>query len=100
MKIVRQLIIGTSVFIAAWVGLSFIAVMLNTGNADFWTTSLVWSLLACIVVMPGLVIAHHANERAETRRAQQAVEEQTAFIDEAEQEGKLWPSEEKMEDQN
>jgi hypothetical protein len=104
MKIVRQIIVGLSVFIGVWVSLSFIGVMFDTGNAGLWTTSLMWALLASVVVMPGLVIAYHASERAETqaerKRARRAMEQQTAFVDDAEQEGPLWSPERAPEDRN
>ena len=103
MKIVRQIIFGLSVFIGFWVGLSFIGVMFDIGNAEFWTTSLMWALLASVVVMPGLVIAHHASEQAEAResreRARQATEQTPAFVDETAKEGALWPSEAETKDQ-
>jgi hypothetical protein len=104
MKIVRQLIIGLSAFIAIWTGVSFIAVMFDAGNIDFWTTSLVWALLASVVVMPGLVIAHHATQQAKARadreQARQSIGQPTPFVGEADQEDALWPSDAETKNQN
>jgi hypothetical protein len=69
MTIVRSLVPGLSALLAAWVVLSFAGVMFNPGNAGFWTTSLISSLLASVLIMPVLVIVHHATKRADTRKA-------------------------------
>ena len=97
MKTIRRMILGLSAFMAAWVILSFVGVMFNTGNAGLWTTSLMWSLLASVLVMPGLVVAHHATNRAERKAAQKrmaeasAREKQPAFIEEDYTEDTFWP---------
>lgn len=108
MKTIRRSIVGLSALMAAWVAISFIGVMFNTGNAGFWTTSLMWSLLASVLVMPTLVIAHHATNRAERADREEGQEysdepetvsssreEQPAFINEREQEHPPWPPVEK-----
>ena len=104
MKLVRQIIIGLSVLIGFWVGASFIGVMFEVGNAEFWTVSLMWALLASVVVMPGLVIAHHASKQAQTRaereEARRAIEQPAPFVDEAEKEGALWPSDVETKNRN
>jgi len=104
MKIARQIIIGLSVFIGFWVGLSFIGVMFDIGNAEFWTVSLMWGLLASVIVMPGLVIVHHASRRAQARAeredAREAVEQPAPFVDDAEEEGVLWPSDAEAKNRN
>jgi len=107
MKTVRQLIFALSALMGIWVIGSFLGVMFNTANAEFWTTSLMWSLLASVIVMPGLVVAHHANNRRARRKAAKQqpemaaspVEEQSPFIDEEEQEGALWPEPENRSSQ-
>lgn len=100
MKPVRKIIIGLSFLMGAWVIASFGGVMINAGDPGFWTTSLMWSLLASVIIMPGLVVAHHASKAAERRaaekRMQQAtppIEEQPAFVDEREREKAGWPME-------
>jgi hypothetical protein len=69
MPVVRHIVSGLSTLMGVWVLASFIGVMFNPGNAGVWTLSLVWSLLASLLVMPTLVVVHHANRRAERRRA-------------------------------
>lgn len=105
MKAIRHLILGTGVLVGVWVALSFIGVMADTGNAGFWTMSLVWGLLASIIIMPSLVVAHHANERVLRKHAQKqqsaaapALDEQPAFVDESDRDDRLWPSEEEAEE--
>lgn len=102
MKIVRQIIIGLSVLVGCWVGISFVGVMFNIGNAEFWTVSLMWALLASVFVMPGLVIAHHASQRtrkqAEREHAQRTMQP-TAFVDETERGDALWPSDAETKNQ-
>lgn len=71
MTIMRYVVPGLSSLMGAWVLASFAGVMFNPGNAGIWTTSLVWSLLASLLVMPTLVIVHHAINRAEQRRARE-----------------------------
>jgi hypothetical protein len=95
MKTARQIILALSVVMGLWVIGSFVGVMFNVTNAGFWTTSLMWSLLASVLVMPALVVAHHATNRAERRaaerRAQPSPYTQSPFIREEEKEGALWP---------
>ena len=67
MTIVRFLIPGLSALMGIWVVLSFAGVMFNPGNAGFWTTSLVSALLASVLVMPVLVIVHHATSQRDAR---------------------------------
>lgn len=103
MKTIRRVILGTGVLIGVWVALSFIGVMFDTANVDLWTRSLMWALLASLVIMPGLVVAHHANERAIRKKAAQqappapALDEQPSFVDEGDRDDLLWPEEEAEE---
>jgi len=84
---------------AFWVIASFAGVMVNAGDVGFWTTSLMWSLLASVIVMPGLVVAHHASKNAEKRAARKRKEgspdagEERPFIEEQERERAAWPVE-------
>lgn len=99
MKVIRLIILGLSFVMGTWVIASFAGVMVNAGDADFWTTSLMWSLLASVLVMPALVVAHHATKNAEKRAARKQMEqaahsgEEPAFIDEREQQRAAWPIE-------
>jgi len=104
MKTIRHVILGTGVLIGVWVALSFIGVMFDTSNAGLWTRSLMWGLLASLIIMPGLVVAHHANERSIREKAAQqepsapALDEQPSFVDEGDRDDLLWPSEEEAEE--
>ena len=108
MKIIRKLIPLLAGLVGIWVIGSFIGVMLNLSNADFWTRSLMWSLLASMLVMPGLVVLHHATQGrqksvadGEASADEQAastspsVQKQPPFVPEEEEEGVLWPKTEK-----
>lgn len=109
MQVIRKIILGLSVFMGIWVAGSFVGVMINVGNAEFWTASLMWSLLASVMIMPGLVIAHHARTQAKRRamrREMQVVQdqmvqdsvstpdEQSTFVTEQHRGQALWPVEE------
>jgi hypothetical protein len=97
MKVIRRLILILSALMGLWVIASFVGVMLNLPNIEFWTSSLMWSLLASVLVMPALVIAHHANVRSEREAARVQAEQTTRlhnqppFIRSEEREGALWP---------
>lgn len=104
MKSIRKLIPILAILMGLWVMASFVGVMLNVSNADFWTTSLMWSLLASLLVMPALVMMHHATYEMPTTQEQpsgvaSSVQNQPPFVPEEEEEGMLWPdSEEEKEE--
>jgi hypothetical protein len=100
MKIIRKLIPVLGLFMGVWVLASFGGVMFNVTNAGFWTTSLMWSLLASLLIMPGLVVLHHATASAgkpapDRPSSHPSLQEQPDFVPEEEQEGMLWPEGEK-----
>jgi hypothetical protein len=101
MKFIRKLIPLLGILMGLWVIGSFGGVMLNLSNAEFWTTSLMWSLLASLLVMPALVMVYHASPRPEKRTSEptqtvtSSAEEQDPFVQEDDQEGALWPEAEK-----
>jgi hypothetical protein len=64
--------------------------MFNASNAEFWTASLIWSLFASLLVMPGLVIAYHAFLKREVQEPSISLREQPLFIENEVKEG-LWP---------
>jgi membrane protein implicated in regulation of membrane protease activity len=92
MTSVRKIISGTFYVIGTWVIASFIGVMFNTANAGLWTTSLMWSLLASLVILPGLVFVYHAGEsrRRENEVAPSEQAEERPFVEESREET-LWP---------
>lgn len=70
MTVPRLFIVALSSLMGLWVFGSFAGVMFGLDNAGFWTTSLMWSLLVSALVMPVLVVLHHATVRAERRSTQ------------------------------
>lgn len=70
MTVTRLFTLVLSFLMGLWVFGSFVGVMFNFDNAGFWTTSLMWSLLSSVLVMPVLVLVHHATVRAERRSTQ------------------------------
>jgi len=60
MSFFRVLVPGVSALMAIWVLSSFAGLMINPSNAEVWTTSLMWSLLSSLIVMPILVVVYHA----------------------------------------
>ena len=102
MKFIRKLIPILAGLLGLWVLGSFVGVMLNLSNAGFWTTSLMWSLLASLLVMPALVMVHHAT--GGTRKAasdhkrsasRPTIQKQPPFVPDEEEEGVLWSEREK-----
>lgn len=92
MKNVRRLILALSSFIGVWVLVSFGGAMFDSANAAFWSSSLIWSLLSCLIVMPALVMVSHATKQSERKEAQEAPSEQEPFIQEDSDEARtLWP---------
>ncbi len=114
MKQVRRLIIALSTFIGVWVLISFAGAMLDSANASFWSSSLMWSLLSSLIVMPALVMANHASTQASRKTARKQSQtpkpEQESFIQEESDETRTlwpepeqeaeWPSEETTREQN
>jgi len=85
--------------IGAWVLVSFGGAMLDTVRADFWTQSLMWSLVTTLVLGP-LVIMLSANVEEEAPVTQPSPsatpegpsEQEPAFVsDEANRRHTLWP---------
>lgn len=92
MKNVRRTILALSSFIGVWVLVSFGGAMFDSANAAFWSSSLIWSLLSCLIVMPALVMVSHASSQVTRKQAQQSPSEQEPFIQEESDEARtLWP---------
>lgn len=69
MSKIRRLIIPLSAGIGSWVLISFTGTMLGAPGAEAWTSSLMWALLAALLVFPMLLMAnHHASKATETDR--------------------------------
>jgi ABC-type transport system involved in cytochrome bd biosynthesis fused ATPase/permease subunit len=103
MQNVRRIILALSSLIGVWLFVSFGGAMFDTANAVFWTNSLMWALLSCLIVMPALLmvsLASSKNEKkiAEQKAAQQKAAQETSsskqepFIQEESEEARtLWP---------
>lgn len=96
---VRRLITSLIAFIGVWVLVSFAGVMFDGANAGLWVSSLMWSLLSALVVMPMLMVASHASTRApeqtEQNRDRVPEHEQEPFIrEESDAPHTLWPESE------
>ena len=48
----KRLFQTLAIFVAVWVLGSFVGVMLDAPRADLWTQSLMWALLASIILAP------------------------------------------------
>jgi len=57
MQTVRRLIIVFSCLICLWVFVSVGGLFLDPGRVEFWSSSLMWSLLSSLLVAPALVMA-------------------------------------------
>ncbi len=55
MENARRFILYLVAIIGTWLLISFGGAMLDSPNAAFWSDSLMWSLLSCMVVAPTLV---------------------------------------------
>ena len=57
MQTVRRLITVFSCLICVWVFVSVGGAFFDQANAEFWSASLMWSLLSSLLVAPALVFA-------------------------------------------
>jgi len=53
----RRLISSIGAAVVFWLTTSFAAVMLGAPHAGFWTSSLMWALLASLLLFPALLMA-------------------------------------------
>jgi len=103
MKQVRRLILALSAFIGVWVLVSFGGAMIDSGNAAFWSNSLMWALLSSLIIMPALVVANHASTKASRKRrtnqqTKPAQEEEPFIQEESDEAHTLWPEPEQETD--
>lgn len=89
--------------IGAWVLVSFAGTMLDTVRADFWTQSLMWSLLTTLVLGPLMILASTRSSTPEPSINEPVAasdEEAPAFIeDEADRMRTLWPNDEQTKEE-
>lgn len=92
----RRLVLILSSAVGLWTLSSFAGAMFNPANAAFWSGSLMWSLLAILLVAPALLMIHHASSTGEAQRPASKTEkaetpaEEAPFVDE-EGHPTLWP---------
>ena len=89
--------------IGAWVLVSFAGTMLDTVRAEFWTQSLMWSLLTTLVLGPLMILASTRSSTPEPSIDEPVVtsdEEAPAFVeDETDRMRTLWPKDEQTEEE-
>jgi hypothetical protein len=89
--------------IGAWVLVSFAGTMLDTVRADFWTQSLMWSLLTTLVLGPLMILASTRSSTPEPSIDEPVAAsdaEAPAFIeDEADRMRTLWPNDEQTKEE-
>lgn len=94
----KRLFQGLAIFVAVWVLGSFVGVMFDAARANLWTQSLMWALLASVILAPVFIfIGTSPGSSSSARSPSQA--EQSFGVDErvdvnrqeepAEEEG--WP---------
>jgi hypothetical protein len=97
MKSVRRLVFYIASTIGVWLLVSFAGAMVDSANATFWSTSLMWALLSSLIVAPVLLMVHNAASGSQgppsSRSEPSADEDQTSFVEEEEREEMrtLWP---------
>ncbi|PEN11067.1 hypothetical protein CRI94_16735 [Longibacter salinarum] len=81
--------------IGAWVLVSFGGAMIDTARAEFWTQSLMWSLVTTLVLAPVLILM---STRSDTKSAEPETQPEAekdqpdAFVpEESDRMRSLWP---------
>jgi hypothetical protein len=93
----KRILTITLAAIGAWVLVSFAGTMLDTVRAEFWTQSLMWSLLTTLVLGPLMILATTRADTPETdvSEAVSAPDQPPAFVeDDADSMRTLWPTNE------
>jgi len=89
MQPIRQLLTAFSYVIALWVVTSVVGVMADSVRAGFWSGSLMWALLASLMIAPALVMLYDpsigASDRTETGSSASSASDdsQKSFVDES-----------------
>lgn len=108
MKSIRRLIFYLASAVGVWLLVSFAGAMVDSGNAAFWSDSLMWALLSSLIVAPALLMVYDAfstsqerspqtrtsspspSPRSEPARSEE--EDETPFVEEERGEMRtLWP---------
>jgi len=81
----RKFLAKLAPVIAAWVLISFVGVMFDTVRADFWTQSLMASLISSVLFAPVIIFVGRPKQKRRSRTPEPFVPEQSRT---------LWPEEE------
>jgi len=98
MKSARRLIQYLASAVGLWLLVSFAGAMVDSANAAFWSNSLMWALLSCLVLAPALLMVNDIFSRSpsdsapDSAAASPNAEAQTPFVeDESDEVRTLWP---------
>lgn len=61
--LMRRLLSILTPLVAIWALASFVGTMLDPARAGFWTQSLMWSLISCMVVAPFFAFSRNGTSR-------------------------------------
>ena len=78
LPLMRRLLSILTPLVAFWALASFAGTMLDPGNAGFWTQSLMWSLIASMVVAPFFVFSRNQTSSRSATTAQAARSKRSA----------------------
>lgn len=98
----KRILTITLAAIGAWVLVSFAGTMLDTVRAEFWTQSLMWSLLTTLVLGPLMILATTRTSTTETDVSESVApaDQPPAFVkDDADPMRTLWPTNESSEEE-
>ena len=102
MKNVRRLILYVASAVGIWLLVSFGGAMVDSGNAAFWSTSLMWALLTSLIIAPALLMANDVFTRSKRRTARPSASSQgnkKPFVeDDSDEVRTLWPEPEQKEE--
>jgi len=92
MQNVQKIILYLASAIGVWLLVSFGGAMFDSVNAAFWSSSLMWSLLSFLIVMPALALMSDFSADASSSKATAPDEEAPSFVEEdTERAHTLWP---------
>ena len=96
MKNIQSVILYLASAIGVWLLVSFGGAMFDSVNAAFWSSSLMWSILSFLIVMPALALMSDFSPASSASSKQSTTDQDEApsFVDEnnrSERTHTLWP---------
>ncbi len=67
MQTAQRILVVLGVLIGFWVLASVAGAFLDPAHPEFWSTSLMWSMLSSLLVAPALVMIYDASDQASKR---------------------------------